>query len=399
MIPSIQTTFQLAAAKLSAKVQDIFNYTTLIYGEAYGNVKAKKGNTIFHENTSWVTPDITLASTTIVEIDLPLNDDGLTVQQGGYEFIYSVELVDQLLYGTDYIGCTASASPITEVYLNAPDPNIAAAVTELLATLSNVRIVVYDSSNNELGEAFVIGATDEIIYCTEIDYTGTIGYFKILGTNIYSKTFAYDFSTDVPEAEICVEVDCYRAQLTAYDRTVYPSDLSGEATRVLKIQYPRLSTGSAVHAPATTSSSALTIGPNLYSGTFTTTVTTEIAWAYSDGLNVTATVIGYNEVNVQCDAGLCCAYSCIKNFFDRYKEAIRVGSRSIEALKEQNFMISKYVELYNIAVGCRNTTDATTIITELKAYMQAKSADCGQLSDCCGEQNEPTIIYPLFSAE
>ena len=51
MTPTFNTTFNLD--DLEAIVADTFNYNTLIYTAAYGNVTAKQGNSIFHQNTQF----------------------------------------------------------------------------------------------------------------------------------------------------------------------------------------------------------------------------------------------------------------------------------------------------------------------------------------------------------
>lgn len=397
MTPAFSTLFNLNT--LQSKVTDLFNYGSLIYDAVYGNVTAKIGNSIFHQNTNFDSnADIVIGTNDNVSFNLPTSSG--KVQSGSYTFIYDEMIVNEVLayasVGSGYITATAGASPVTQVDLGVSPVDLATIVTTLLATLDDVRVGVYDSSDNLLGSAQITGTSGgNTILCESLSYTGTVAKARIIGTNTYTTEQTYTWNgCDEITPKLCVEVDCYYAQITVIDATKYPSYVD-TLSRTMTIQYPRTSDGSPVAPPVTTSNASVTIGPNIWSGNWTSSLSSVLNWEQEDDLLVTQTLTDYVETNVTCDPGLCETFECINGFRKKLIAAIRNGAQNYQELFQQNVVINSYLGCYNIAVSCKLTSEATKILNELKDYLGRNNCSCG----CGGSQNQgaPTEIFPLFS--
>ena len=211
----------------------------------------------------------------------------------------------------------------------------------------------------------------------------------------------YNFCDTTPISDLCVTSDCFYATLTAQDTTPYLANQT-VVSRALTINFPRLANGNVVESPVTTSEASQTIGPNLYTGGYLVTLSTDITWTQTDGLIVTNTVAARSDYTVNCEGSICSAFNCIKAYAVKYQQAVALGSRDLAQFTAQNFQILLYCNLYNIAVECQNTAEARAVLVALGEYMSTNGVtvagcDCG-----CGQNStnsaEPTVIYPLYNS-
>jgi hypothetical protein len=397
MILTFTTSFNLAEKKV--RITDTTNYSGVTASGIFGNVTAKIGNTIFHQNTNFdPMADIVIGNNTYVEFDLPLNADG-TVRQTTYSFIYEVKIFDQILQESDVVTPSSGVfnklviSPASSVIIN----SIAAAIASGQVCRAN-----FDSVNFPYGVIITSTTGDDTINFDEITDTDwfDITHVVVLTSSTSELTHSYDFCDKSPSANLCVTSDCFFATLEAIDTTAYLATQT-IVDRTLTINWPRLANGNAVQPPVVTSDASQVVGPNLYTGDFLVTLSTDITWTQIDGLIITNTIAARSDFNVNCDGGICEAYACIKAYAVQYQEAVAQGSRQISQFQQQNFQILIYCNLYNLAVECQHTTEARAILVALSEYMNTNGVTVMGCSCGCGNtgnnSTEPTVIYPLYN--
>jgi hypothetical protein len=391
MTPTFTTEFDLVTKKLI--VTDTFNYTDSVIDTAFGNATIKIGNQILHTNTNFnSSADIVIGVNTSFQIDLPLNADG-TVRETDYEVTYDVRF-------TVNTNADVAADTFTVVTI----PSNAA-----LATLINESI----AAGVGMKATFNVGSTSgyPIVEATSTTLTFASITISGAGTSLTSAIVAstsnseaienYSFCDITPISDLCVTSDCFYATLTAQDTTPYLASQT-IVDRILTINWPRLANGNAVESPVVTEDASQTIGPNLYTGGYLVTLSTDITWTQTDGLIVTNTVAARSDYTVNCEGSICSAFNCIKAYMVKYQQAVALGSRDLAQFTQQNFQILLYCNLYNIAVECQDTAQARAILVALGEYMSINGVtvagcDCG-----CGQSTtnstEPTVIYPLYNS-
>ena len=128
MILTFITSFNLADKKV--RITDTTNYAGVTAQGIYGNVTARVGNTIFHQNTSFdSSADIVIGNNSYVDFDLPLNADG-TVRQTTYSFEYEVKVLDETVGGNDVIGPVSST--FSSLVFTPANPSLISEVSALI---------------------------------------------------------------------------------------------------------------------------------------------------------------------------------------------------------------------------------------------------------------------------
>lgn len=400
MTPVFSTKFTVSSLK--ARITDLFNYSSILRDGIYANITAKIGNSIFHQNNNYnSTADIVIGTNTFIDFDLPSSAE--KVLRGSYELTENVKIVNEVLYNPSNSGYVDVEAPDNNnfTFIRTSDlvAGFEAAVIALLATLQDVRVGFYNNSNNLLASTAITGHTDDTLSFDAVTLASyaTITKIRILGTNIYTTTHAYSYSgcpeiiprlQDIP--------DCYRSQMNITDCTVYPA--GSTLSRSLTARYP-LKNGVAVLPPETTSQPVLTLGPNIWTGGYTIDLVSIINVQQDDTLYIEQIIEDSKYPNVVCDAALCALTSCIGKFRSKLLEALRNGSRDLQALLTDNIVIGSYLDGIELATGCQDKEQATRLITGLSQYMGE-----GALSDACScgcsdasSQGPPTEIFPLYT--
>lgn len=397
MILTFITSFNLADKKV--RITDTTNYSGVTAQGIFGNVTARIGNTIFYQNTNFDNlADIVIGNNTYVEFDLPLNADG-TVRQTTYSFEYEVKILDETIGSTDVI------APVSETFsslvFTPANPSLISEISALILAGTDCRALFY-GVDPITGVPILSTTGDDTINfasTTDGDFVD-IDTVVIVSTSYSYLTNIYDFCDKSPKADLCVTSDCFFATLEAIDSTPYLATQT-ILDRVLTINWPRLANGNAVQPPAVTDQASEVVGPNLYTGDFLVTLSTDITWTQIDGLIITNTIAARSDFNVTCDGGICEAYACIKAYAVQYQEAVAQGSRQISQFQQQNFQILIYCNLYNLAVECQHTTEARAILVALSEYMNTNGVTVMGCSCGCGNTSnnstEPTVIYPLYN--
>lgn len=390
MTPSTTNRFDITNNKL--RVTDTFNYGSIIFNSAFGNVTAKIGNTIFHTNTDFdANADIVIGTNTYVDIDLPVS--GGKIQPGSYTIIYNL-LVN---YGADV---TAPVSDVfSSIVINPTSAPFIAQIAALLTEFDTVTIQFLNGDGDVLNTSTVTGTTspgtisfDEI----EIEQAAT-DVASILIAVTYTLEDEYLFNEcDAITASINATQNCAAAQVTVKDTTSYPAYTGLSLTREMTINYPTGIDGQPVEDPVVTTDASKTIGPPIWSGNYTINLVSTVTWTQSDGLLILQTAEAQNNLLVKCDASLCKALKCIEGLRQRFMAAIKNGSRDYAELTRDILVVNSMVMTYQIAIQCQDTELAASILTELIVYLEMGNCSCG-CEETTGGSNIPTIIYPLYS--
>lgn len=402
MIPAFTTKFTTNTRK--ARITDIYNYSAIIRDAIYANITAKLGNTPFHQNTDYDTnADIVIGTNTFVDIDLP--HTGLAIQNGLYTFIENVKIINEVLYrpliSSGYLSVTAPGSNnFTSILLTSPPGTFSDDIANLLATIDDVRVGFYNSSNVLLASAVITTYSEDSLGFNAVALSSfaTIAKIRIIGSNIYSTTKTYSWiGCDVATASLQATSDCYRSQLTVIDCTQYPSNAT--LARTLTVQYPSLANGSHVLPTIETSDASLVLGPNIWTGAYTITLSSVLNWTQTeDGLLIETIITGAIYPNVQCNFALCALATCIGNFRTKLLAARANGSKDLAALVSDNLIIGLYLDGIRLAIDCENSDTATRLISELIIFMGEGSSTSGCNCGCSDQTNDvPTEIFPLFT--
>ena len=232
----------------------------------------------------------------------------------------------------------------------------------------------------------VINATYEFVYSIQVNLA-----------TIYTKTFSYAYCDSGMKGAVCATSSCFTSQLTAKDQSVYVQEGIQSSVRSLKVQYPRTSSGTPVAAPVTTTNESLTIGPDIWTGNYTISLSTIIVYL-KNGLSIQETIIAYIDHPVKCYTNMCSILACVSSLNAKYFESQQNGSSRSAELQIQCFTVSLLLGQYNLALLCKDVDKLTKISTELANYLELKTGcSCG-CDDCGDGQNsgEPTIINPIL---
>lgn len=353
-----------------------------------GLITAKRANTTFHVNTDYNAPDISPGTSLVDSFAGPSG----ALPESVYNFIYSIQVLDEIL------GSAKSCSMTNSTTLVFASTDVAAQLTALLTKANSVKVKVYDSGSNLLGEvaasAFVYGGGNITITTAVLATFANADSFRIV--TYYSKESSFNFCNTLPVVKIGVFADCLKAQITVTDNTVWPAGY-GVTNHLITLQYPRDKSGTPVSASVDTDQYSLVVGPNIYSGGYTISAEADVNYTQDDGLVVSGAVEGFAYPNVQCDATLCCLKDCIAKIHTQYLLALEKGGQAA-MLGIQLLNINTYVMRYYLAVDCQATQEASNILTALKNYMQTSGTDCGCGCDDNAADGEPTVITPLYSA-
>lgn len=403
MIPVFTSKFLVSG--LQVRLTDTYNYAALIKDAVYANITAKVGNSIFHQNTDFnASADIVIGTNSAVNIDLPVSDGNIL--NGTYTITEAVKIINEVLYASSVnSGYMAVSAPVgnnfTTTTPSVPPDFFTADINVLLDSgLADTRVGFYNSSNVLLGSTTLNSCSADILHfaATNIAAFATIAKIRIIGTNTYTTTHIYTYSgCPVVTPKLQALTDCYRSQLSITDCTVYP--VGTTLTRTITAQYPTLPDGSHVLPTETTSDASLTLGPNIWTGGYNISLTSQVDSKQTDNLYISITVTAAIYPNVQCSSGLCALSVCIAKFRNKYLAAVALGSKQTQALFSDNFTIGLYLDAINIAVQCEDSAAATSLITALTTFMgegtSSDGCDCG-CSDAT-TNGQPTEVFPLFT--
>lgn len=354
-----------------------------------GIFTAKRANSVFYSNTNYDSPDI-VPGTSLVDT---INGPGSKLPESIYNFVYSLRVFDEVVTNA------ASGSMPTSISVSFASSDLSSQLNALRTNANQVAIAIYDSGANLLGIRNVTGAFTFNSGSITVPVNGLASYanadsFRIV--TYYSKEYSFNFCNTLPE--VCIEVfgDCLKAQISVSDKTVWPAGYN-VSSHLIKLQYPRNRAGAEMAAPVQTDQYSLIVGPNIYSGGYTISVSANVLYTQEDGLIVEGAVEGFKYPNIQCDTSWCCLKPCIDAIHEKLLQAQRVGSKEFASLFNQIVNINAFYMRYNLAVQCQDTVGASNILAELKAFMNTTGANC----DCgCsgGSDGEPEVITPLYSA-
>lgn len=225
----------------------------------------------------------------------------------------------------------------------------------------------------------------------EIQYTIRVSGAVTPGD--YVNTFDYTYEYVEPTPEITIEYNCLTSQLTSTDETVYTTEVDGTTVSYLTLTRTHTvtpPTGSGL-SPTVASTAQVIVGPNIWTKTWITTISTITVWLYPDGLYVQDTITGEDSVEVECSLCLCDILTCINTIRNRYEEYRNNNKPSLAAQKEEllNRIGTEYM-LYMIAERCGEEEEKVTHCNNL---VDLVSTEC----TCCDDDDDSatTEIIPI----
>ncbi len=397
-IISIKATFELDnSAGPSVRIEDITDYASVGINplDIKGNIRASYGSTVFHNGISWSTPDIDPNTSYSKTFLLPVDTNGKVIN-ASYVFLYTVQVTGDVVYSIGTNFTPPGGATFSSIQLASVTTPVVNAINALLTNpdYSAVKVRFLDSGGATLGN------TTNMLGCSVgglITFASiTLASFASIDTIVFTATslnensFSYSFCNKPIEPNLCVTSSCYLAQVYVKDESVYPAYLTSSA-RTMIIQFPRKADGTPVDTAITTSAATYTVGPIIWSGNYTISLSTAYTYTQDDGLFVEDTLIAFSEHNVRCDNGLCELSGCISMLRWKYVEALKAGSKDAFELREQNFQVGLLCNEYIIASTCKNFDKAQASLKELSALLEQSGCNCGCNTQ---DQGEPTIINP-----
>jgi hypothetical protein len=376
---------------LQVQFTDNTNYAgqSITPSKVSGIITAKRANSVFHSTTNYDTPDISPGTSLIDTISGP----GNKLPQSIYNFIYSLRVFDEVVTSAA-VGSMASVTSVSFA-----SSNVAAQLNALIANSNQVAIAIYDAGANLLGirnvtGQFSFGSGSISVAVQSLSTFADADRFRIV--TYYSKEYTFNFCNTFPD--VCIEAfgDCLRAQVSVNDKTVWPANYN-VSNHLIKLQYPRNKAGNPMAASVQTDQYSLVVGPNIYTGGYTISVSADVLYTQEDGLIVQGAVEGFVYPNIQCDTSWCCIRPCYDSILAKYTQALKVGSKDLYSLGIQVSVIMAYKLSYDLAVECQDTVGASNVVATVKEFINSSGAgcDCG----CSGQSNgEPELITPLYSA-
>ena len=217
------------------------------------------------------------------------------------------------------------------------------------------------------------------------------------GTTVgFSTTKEYNYQYNTPVVVIDLSVNCSTSELTSVDNTDYDVTIENETfipttkTRSHKIVKPD-GAECTIPDPATTTDKSRTIGgggtkeTDIWTNVWVTTISTILqyklaTWNSEDWIYVNDTTTGYDHVEVTCDDCGCLIRTCIKNLYDRWKNAMSQGEgRSrVDELRNKNIKLSMAWMNYTLAIQCGSTVDKEIYCQELVDIVSSEECNCSE---------------------
>lgn len=381
-----------------SNVEDTTNYVAAgsANSKVSGIITAGYGSKIFYQDEDYDAPSINRSITDNINIDLPVNSQSQALL-ASYRYIYSIRMYDEVL-GSIKNATAPVASPFSTIALSGDSTNYVSAITTLLSqgAWGTIKVYFYNSSSVKLAEAVLTGATygasKTTLTFNSTTYSGFASIAKVRIVSFYSLTADYDYSQVFPTPALNAIPNYPASQLTVQDLTEYPASATIDS-KLLTIQYPNLANGTPASAAVTSTDGSLTIGPNVFTGTYTCSIVTQMTFTETDGLVVRNTIYGFLYPSLQATDSLCGLSMCILNVRTRYKESFAVGNNSTFQLLNYVVLINFYISTYWMQIDCGNFTGASETLAQLLIALNDADCNCSSSDNTSGQ---PTEIWPLY---
>lgn len=228
--------------------------------------------------------------------------------------------------------------------------------------------VVYDSGLDESTITFAGGSFTN----NENGSDGTVVSWSIDRT--YTKNFSVTFSgCNEVTPVVVIESSCSNESITIYDETV----VSGQTvdSRSLVLIYPDGLVDPTPVSPVTTTDASISVD-ELANGTYTGTLTLNMSYIQTDGLEVAYQVYKAVEHAVSCTVSLCCLTDCIQALYAKYVPC-EDGPVNL-AYQSKVIQVSYLINEYNLLKACGDLDGAYAVAEQLSNLI---GDDC----TCCGD--------------
>lgn len=320
-----------------------------------------------------------------VSIGLPLDGDG-NILEGNYDVLYDV-FISQKKNWYSVFASDSSANTITVD----GDVRDVLAVSDTFSILDNaiagtytVLGIVFDQANSR----------STISVASVVSNVSEEGVLEVLIDTTYSPAVsaAHEYCKITPPV-MCFDVShsCTASTIISKDTTSY-----GVGATLLSREH-RLSSPDTIPAaqrPAdyVTSGDTITLR-NIWTGIYTTLITTVVQVQLDSGLYVCYTVTGSKTYNVSCDTSLCCISDCLDAIAVRLEIAACDNPKEAERLRRLTSEINFYYSMYSIARACGDETKQRLLSDKIKSLLVSEACDCG-----CDDTGVSVLIEPSENA-
>lgn len=209
-----------------------------------------------------------------------------------------------------------------------------------------------------------------------------------------TKSFNYGFCS--PDVTIETTLDVFAARFQSRDTTEYAVEtISPTIVRIHEVHFPSI-----LQKPHLSSGSELQeiLHPNLFTGTHTTKITSDLIYDYTGGILVHTEIEGTKDTDVNADQSLCELYCKIRALKERMDKARCTNPKELILLQERMAQVITNMILVEQATKCGKTDDATKYYKQLEDLLASEGSCSGGCNTCQCDDGEAKQINPFTSS-
>jgi len=355
----IKAEFRLEDSTQGLVIVDYTDYTTLgeDYSSVLGTIKVTdpNENIIYDNTTDFSSPDMSLSSKRYSgDVTLPLNDDTNEVIEGEYEIKYKAQ-----------VGGTSYEKIFTFNYsYDRPTADIDVTIDGFSSTYQSVDSTTYNADDESNMDSSTTGTFTTLL--------STRPYFAVInavnGALFSSGSIINIYTTDADSGTVCYVESVSGNDVTVFSKTKLTSVFNKTTTYNVR-PYTRRSfsvmppSGSGM-ATITTDDATISYSSNIYSGTYASSLTTNVAETISSNLYVYEQITGSSsdyayKVNIDT------LREATDSLYDAYKSALTTNKRRASTLETLVEKASAQWDIYDPALRYGNNQAAYDAAAEL----------------------------------
>ena len=272
----------------------------------------------------------------------------------------------------DFLGTVKGYMPDGSVFTTVATPDITG------ATVSKGMALAMDAD----GINFIPGRY-------KFEYITTLTTTEGVISHTVTKYADYEYVR--PAFSIGMSADVNSSTLTSADITKYDSrSVSYVASQTLK--WP--SDLNPTVADVTGATASLTIGPNIYSGSYTSIFTTTSQYDFGGGFIVEDVKTFSDSTRVDSNSLVCKARCLLDDYRKQIKDLLAAGGDATQLTIATNYILAS-LRVYEAFIACDDRAGAIKIKDDLLEFIETCDCDC----DDCDSPDEtgPVEILPISS--
>lgn len=351
------------------------------FSDSKSILKLQGPSTTIYNNINFGTPDFNYPGTLTKDITIPLVSG--SIPQGSYVLTATTHITKVLSTLAVNLGTNTITMPLPLL------DNFYAGQSIVWTGGANAGTYTVQSVSSS-GSAALVVLVQSLI---STSLTGSLSFDEVIIT-VKSYTFCYS----APAVNITLTPNCVLANLAEGDSTNYAISCEGQTiqptsnSKTFILDAPLNESGVPVY-PQTVSSVPITT-TQLWTQTWTLTLTSDLVYTLPSGLIVSTSVTGTKPLDVSCDDSLCCMSSCLQNATASFLLASS-NSSDLNALVAASIKYERILGafmLYSIGVRCGDMVIIDAAVASLKDYL--KDVKC---CNDCGDTGQSVQIIPIYN--